>query len=38
MVLFVNKPLPVASLRGLLKGVKASSVELKHNATGLFAK
>jgi len=31
-------PKPVAALRGMLKNVKASSVELKHAAVGLFAK
>lgn len=32
------QPQPLSVLRGMLKNVKISSVELKHSAAGLFAK
>ena len=31
-------PLPVSALKGILKDVKQTSVQLKHSAMGLFAK
>ena len=32
------EPLPVSAIRGILKGVRATSVELKHSARELFVK
>jgi len=31
-------PVPLSALRGVLKGVKVGSVDLKHAAVGLFAR